>query len=82
MKKNLFFGLALFGVAFAGAAFTSKRGLQTPHYILKSGVCEAIPNTGCEDPGQTCFYNEAGVSYPVYQNQTSEQACNTRLRTN
>lgn len=84
MKKNkVFFGLALLGIAFSGAAFTAKGSLQTSHYIQKPGECKMISNTGCVENRPTQCQaqdpEELTDQYPVFLNQSSASSCSTPL---
>ena len=82
MKKKLFIGLGLFGIAFTGAAFTANRALLTNHYIQKPDSCEPIPPTECDlMSANQCNENDGTGNWPVYQSQNSEDPdqCETKL---
>lgn len=80
MKRNLFFGLALFGIAFAGAAFTANKNLQANHYLQKPTECLAIPVTTCVIPaGSDCLRSDGTGTYQVFGQRTNPATCNQRL---
>lgn len=86
MKKQLIAGIALMVFAFAGAAFTANKSLQTWHYIQKPGECKQIIVTNCntmasnlcreEDPDEVDT-----TLYQVYQSlhPTNPALCQTQL---
>ncbi|MGJ1285091.1 DUF6520 family protein [Sphingobacterium spiritivorum] len=80
MKKRLFIGLGLLGVAFSGAAFTANKTLQTNHYIQKPNNCQQIPVTECEVAATPlCSYDDGTGTYNVYQLRSNAAQCNTPL---
>lgn len=80
MKKRLFIGLGLLGVAFSGAAFTASKSLQANHYIQKPNNCQAIPVTGCDRPTTVeCLFSDGTGTWNVYEFRTNAAQCNTQL---
>lgn len=80
MKKRLFIGLGLLGVAFSGAAFTANKSLQANHYIQKPNNCQEIPLTGCDEPETVeCLYNDGTGNWNVYKFRTNAAQCTTLL---
>lgn len=80
MKKRLFIGLGLLGVAFSGAAFTANKSLQANHYIQKPNNCQQIPMTTCvKPPSNDCKYTDGTGTWNVYEFRTNSAQCNTLL---
>lgn len=80
MKKRFFFGVALIGLAFTGAAFTANKANQSNHYVQLPSSCEPIGLTGCV-PNRTiqCQEFNAGALRDVYQSEGDGTTCSTRL---
>lgn len=80
MKKKIFIGLGLLGVAFSGAAFTANKSLQANHYIQKPNNCQQIPLTECGlNNTPVCTYNDGSGTYNVYQSRSNAAQCSTQL---
>lgn len=80
MKKKLFIGVALMGVAFSGAAFTANRTLQMNHYIQLDEACEPIPLTKCTtDPNPVCKEWDGSQFRDVYESQGDGVTCQNQL---
>lgn len=81
MKKNkVFFGLALLGIAFSGAAFTANKTMQSNHYIQKPNECAAIPETTCETPeNDNCLRSDGTGTYQVFEQQVNPSTCDQPL---
>lgn len=82
MKKNkVFFGLALLGIAFSGAAFTANKTMQMTHYIQKPGECIALnATTNCDlESSNPCEENDGTGDWQVFESQANPTQCATPL---
>lgn len=81
MKKKIFIGFGLLGIAFTGAAFTANKAKMANHYIQKPGQCvELITTTNCDtESSNECLESDGTGPWPVFETRINPAQCETPL---